>query len=191
MGSLQLLVSLCVYREHKILEKLDISTLGKTPVQETYTTYTMESLRPVIMPRNEVRIRASWSKGDHGETTERKNLATEIAEKTEKYVRALEHAKWWHRDVKLPKQAVSSFATATNSPDRRMKDVQIPKIKVQPGATPSCNRIPISSTPETAPSFHETLIRRSEARSILNERCIELDRRFASSIRESYLPITE
>lgn len=62
------------------------------------------------------------------------------------------------------------------------------KVKVKPGATPSCTRIVINEEKQPQLGIHETLKKREEARSILNRRCVELEQRFASTLRAAYLP---
>ena len=54
IGSLQLLVSLSLHRNHEILERLNISSLGQAPSLEKLSKQTLESLDPILMPRNEV-----------------------------------------------------------------------------------------------------------------------------------------
>ena len=58
-------------------------------------------------------VTSSWMSGKDSveENSDRKVLASSITEITHKYARILDHAKWWHQDVKVPKQVGTDFST--------------------------------------------------------------------------------
>ena len=77
------------------------------------------------------------------------------------------------------------------TPQEKERQSLIKKVKVKSGATPSCTRIVLNENKQPVLDIHETLKKREEARSILHRRCEELEQRFASSIRSSYLPYVQ
>lgn len=58
IASLQFFASLCLHRDQNVLEHLNIATLGRGPVppQLPANAADMNSLKPVVLPRNEVQL---------------------------------------------------------------------------------------------------------------------------------------
>ncbi|CAK8674289.1 unnamed protein product [Clavelina lepadiformis] len=190
VGALHMLLALCLYRESNVLEQLDVESLGNLPRADEEVKKDFKSIDAVLMPRNEVLMRSSWMSDDRyvKEKDERLFLANQIADLSERYSRALVHAKWWHRDVKVPQQAANSFTSAIDG--SRTDEGKVLKVKVKSGATPSSNRTVLEGGERPDKSLFEVLKRREEAGHILYRRCVDLERRRATALRSCYLPYT-
>nr|CAB3263281.1 uncharacterized protein LOC108950033 [Phallusia mammillata] len=193
LASLQFLTSFSLHRDQSVLEQLDVTSLGKIPQTESAEDpIKLDSLNLALLPRNEVAVKSSWMGDDsfEKEKKERKKLADDIRKLSEKYSQALEHAKWWHRDVRVPQQAGNSLVSQDSALNGGDQPTHPRKVKVQSGATPSCNRLLLDDNKQQS-GLLETLSRRSEARIILQRRCDDLNRRHTACIRDTYLRYAE
>jgi len=164
LGSLQMMISFCLHRSYKLLEKFDLEVFGTIPrAEETKRHKKLKSLDVVELPDNKISVHCSHTleSDDKLETTRRKKLAEQLDHLTCSYQQTLRHLKDWHKKIRFPclkKLNLDKNYSVDNSNEGDKKQRKDSMMKI-----------------------------RQEAEKIYYKRQEEVKRRYENGIKSSYL----
>ncbi|XP_078685375.1 uncharacterized protein LOC144918440 [Branchiostoma floridae x Branchiostoma belcheri] len=194
-ATLHMLCAMSVTKSSGMVHKLDVSQLATSQLTTAATRETsratpaigakeLPSLRPVLLPRNQLNVSATWmsEKEKPSAVRHKMRLSQQLQGIQADYRRYMSWTVQWHSEL-LTAQANESLAQIGKVP--RNPD----KVKVIAGSTPSMERTPVDLEPTLDLEGVEQ--RRDYSNYVLHRRCENIADLHRDSLRKLYLPFLE
>ncbi|XP_033105794.1 uncharacterized protein LOC117108052 [Anneissia japonica] len=167
-----------------LLNKLDPKYIGMPPPEPVppLKKNRLPSLNPIVIPGNKMTFSTPWwsQKATPNELKTKIELANSLAEVHTGFSRQVRGVQKMHNECIQP-QAKESLATLHNGPKEKPLIV-----KVIPGATPSCDRVPVEM--EEKLSLLAVQQRRNYAHFVFNSRLEDVKIRHREAVKSVFLP---
>ncbi|XP_035685485.1 tetratricopeptide repeat protein 28-like isoform X1 [Branchiostoma floridae] len=194
-ATLHMLCAMSVTKSSGTVHKLDVSQLATSQLTTAMTRETsmvtpaigakvLPSLRPVLLPRNQLNVSATWmsEKEKPSAVRHKLQLSQQLQGIQADYRRYMSRTVQWHSEL-LTAQANESLAQIGKVPPNP------DKVKVIAGATPSMERTPVDLEPTLDLEGVEQ--RRDYSNYVLHRRCENIADLHRDSLRKLYLPFLE
>eukprot|EP00058_Branchiostoma_floridae_P023966 XP_002609456.1 hypothetical protein BRAFLDRAFT_127019 [Branchiostoma floridae] len=194
-ATLHMLCAMSVTKSSGTVHKLDVSQLATSQLTTAMTRETsmvtpaigakvLPSLRPVLLPRNQLNVSATWmsEKEKPAAVRHKLQLSQQLQGIQADYRRYMSRTVQWHSEL-LTAQANESLAQIGKVPPNPEK------VKVIAGATPSMERTPVDLEPTLDLEGVEQ--RRDYSNYVLHRRCENIADLHRDSLRKLYLPFLE